>query len=177
MDEESLGWMSLVVEGLEGWFTPRETSEKQETEKAKIKRHEAVEAAIDLISRLWSEGKRYSETLPTLLKALRLSTVYMEAIGRRREDGQSRLVLGKSVVRLLEQVHRFSDLQNKEEVFKFKRTVASLPEDIVKLPEELKEWVDEALLVGPEGEKDFGGRPSCRQVIRRTFQILFIRCP
>lgn len=156
---EAMGWEGLVlmtgavIDGLEVLFVAP-TMDDGVPEGTYIRRDEAEGAAVDLLSRMFSRGgcRLLSlESSSQIPQSLPFWTTYAETVRRRHDRSQSHSV-EQLFSTLVQRLHDRPDLHNTEGGIKFRRTVASLSEDVVKLNEGLKDWVMEALDVKLEDE-------------------------
>lgn len=162
-----MGIMELLMGGatvvkdlkdlLENLLVPPKALEEHESE-AKINQHEVVMACIELVQRVWRTDLTYGYWEPyerRVVSPLQPLTLYLKGLRRQCDDYRSPLVFGEPFVRLLKVMRnkesRFR--RRKEDIVKFRMAVALLPEDALQLPEELKEWVDEALKIEVEEER------------------------
>lgn len=146
-------------------------------ENAKINQEEAAEAALSLVSgflvrtereiqdsmvresQVWSHGRsvrideEYRDLFEeSLLQCLPSWTCYADALHKKHRDGQP-IAARPAFHNLLGRLRNIEGLREIHDAIKFRRAVAALPEDVVKLPEELKKWVDEALTIELEEER------------------------
>lgn len=134
----------LLPWSIEGFFylfaSPR-TLADENTDDTINRLEEALDVAVELV--LTSVAK--TGICPTPW-ALRLLIGYVAVAERRRESGQCDLALGERFVGVVWGVYRQTDLvkDTRGGVNEFRRAIAWLPEHVLRLPDELRRWVDEA---------------------------------